>query len=177
MGINPAFSLYHSTWDGILHSQQSLSLAYTYHQAFIGNSNHEASFQGIFEQPIVPGFRINLRSGAVWNSSDDPLHEEDPQRSGVDILPKRFSARHYAGLSGGLEKHIFTTRMLTLSVHGSWQTVFSYGPISGLRFDHGPSAGLRLYFNRVAMPPFSCGVAYNMQSGRYQMAINIGIVY
>ena len=183
LGINPGISLRNSNWDGIFLSQQSISLQYSYNHILSGSYYHQAEFRFIYEQPLVPGFRLNLRSGAIWKSSVDPdaeygidtLFEESPQRAQVDILPNNFSARHYAGFSIGLEKHIFSLSWGTLSGLGSWQSVFSQGPISGFQFDHGPSGGIRFYLTRVALPAMGLGLAYNINSGLFQFAFSLGI--
>jgi hypothetical protein len=116
-----------------------------------------------------------LKSGAVWKSSTDPLYEGGPSSAQVDILPGDFAARNYAGLSAGLEKYIVSFRWGTLSVLGSWQLVFSQGLISGDEFDHGPSAGIRLYLSRIAIPAVGFGAAYNMNSGLFQLTFSIGM--
>jgi len=179
LGISPGISLRSSDWDGILLSQRSISVRYGYDVELSGSSFHQAEFRGIYERSIVPGFRLSLRSGAIWNSSGDPdtapLFEEGPQRAQVDILPRKFSARHYAGISAGLEKYVFKASWGTLSVLGSWQSVFSQGPISGFEFNHGPSGGIRFYLSRVALPAMGIGLAYNLNSGLFQFAFSIGM--
>ena len=180
LGISPSLSMKDDLWDGFLLSRRSLNLAYEYNHAIVGSSFHQLEFSGIYEHSLVPGFRINFRSGAIWKStaSDSgigPLFEEGPQRAHVDILPHNFSARAYAGFSLGLEKHLFKVSWGTLSVMGSWQCVFSNGPISGFEFDHGPSVVTRFYLSRLALPAFGAGFAYNMNSGLFQFAFSIGM--
>ena len=179
MGISPSLSIRDSLWDGFLLSSRSVSLSYGYKLALIGPSYHEAQLTCIYEKPLLPGFRFNFRSGLSWRSlvtsGDASLYEEGPQRAQVDILPPNYSARNYAGFSAGLEKHLFKVSWGTLSVMGAWQCVFSDGPISGLEFDHGPSVGTRFYLSSLALPAFGAGLAYNMNSGLFQFAFNIGM--
>jgi len=176
LGLNPGLSLRYSEWDGYLLSQQSISLSYHYNFAIYGSSYQKVELKTVFEKPLIPGFRFNFRSGAVWNSSVDPKFEEGPNRTAqVDILPKNFSGRHYAGFSAGLEKHLFKTKMGALSVLGSWQCVFSHGPISGTEFDHGPSGGVRFYLSRLALPAMGFNVAYNMNSRLTQFSFTVGM--
>ena len=181
VSLSPGFSMRTSSWDGFLLSQRGFSLIYYYNAAILGASYHQVDFRAFFEQPVVPGFRLVLRSGAVWEtdvgSSTAPLYEEAPQMAQVDILPMSFSARHYAGFSAGFEKYIFKIPWGTLSVIGSWQCVFSNGPISGAEFDNGPSAGLRFYLSRLALPTMGVGLAYNMNSGLYQLGFNMGMSF
>ena len=175
LSFNPVLSLHSGSRDNFFYSQQSISVGYHYNFAISGSSYHQLDFRGIFERSIFPGWRVNIRSGAVWKSGDDPLFEGGPQRAQVDILPSRFSARHYAGLSAGIERHIVRFNWVTLSVLGSWQAVFSYGPILGRQFDQGPAGQLRFYINRPNIPPVGIGAAYNIYSRRFRAALSIGI--
>jgi len=175
--FSPGFALRSSSWDGYLLSQRTLSLGYTYNFALAGASFHEVHFRGVYEQSLIPGFRVNVRSGAVWESGSDPLFEDGPNRAQVDILPWKFSARHYAGFSAGLEKYLLKTKWGTLSALGSWQCVFSQGPLSDnkVEFNHGPSGGIRFYLSRIAIPALGMGLAYNMTTGIYQFSFSVGI--
>jgi hypothetical protein len=179
MFLSPSagFTVRESDWDGFLLSRQSLALEYKFHIALEGDSYHEADASAVYEKSLGPGFRLNLHSGAVWKSGDDPLTEEGPRKSRVDILPGNFSARHYAGFSAGLEKHLFKSKLGDLSVLASWQCVFSRGPISGDEFDHGPSGGVRFYLSRVALPAMGFTVAHNMSSGITQFGFNMGMSF
>ena len=177
LGFTPGFSLHRSDWDGYLLSQQNLSLSYHYNFAISGSSYQQADFRAILEKSLIPGFRLNVRSGAVWKSSSNPLFEEGPNKAQVEILPRKFSARHYAGLSAGLEKHLFTTRMGALSVLGSWQCVYSWGPVLGGEFDNGPSGGIRFYLSRLALPAMGFNAAYNINSGLIQFSFNLGMEF
>ena len=179
LGFSPGLSIKDSQWDGFLLSRRSVSLSYGYNLALSGLSHHEAQLTSIYEQPLIPGFRFNFRSGLSWKSEAGPdtdsLYEEGPQRAQVDILPPKFSAMRYAGFSAGLEKYLFKVSWGTLSLMGAWQCVFSDGPISGVEFDHGPSVGTRFYLSSLALPAFGAGLAYNMNSGLFQFAFSIGM--
>jgi hypothetical protein len=175
LGLGPGLELRYTRWDGYLLSQQSLSLTYTWQLALRGSSFHQAELSGIYQRPILPGFLLSFKTGAAWNSGEDPLFEEDPHKAQVDILPRDFSARRYAGFSLGLEKYLFKARHGTLSALASWQGVFSQGPIGGNEFDHGPSGGIRFYLSRLAIPALGAGLAYNVSSGVYQFSFSLGM--
>lgn len=178
--FTPGFSLRYSSWDGYLLSQRGLSLKYTYNLALTGLSFHQGEFRGIYEQPLVPGFRINLYSGGVWkyaaSGSLNPLFEEGPQKAQVNILPRKLSARQYTGFSAGLEKYLFKIKWGTFSVLASWQCVFSQGPLSENKaeFNHGPSGGIGFYLSSLAIPALSANYAYNISTGIYQFSFSIG---
>ena len=177
LGITPGLSLRFSDWDGYFLSQQSISLSYHYNFAIEGSSYHQADLRAVYEKSLIPGLRLSLKSGAVWTSGSDPLNEEGPNRAHVNILPGKFSARHYAGFSAGLEKHLIKTRIGTLSVLGSWQCVLSHGPISGSEIDSGPSGGFRFYLSQLALPAMGANIAYNINSGLYQFSFHIGMEF
>ena len=181
LGFSPGLSFNSSRWDGYLLSQRNASLSYSFNLALAGSSYHQLEFRGIFEQPLAPGFRFNLRSGVIWKSvagsGTSPLFEEGPYNSQVDILPRRFSALRYAGISAGLEKYIIKLPFGTLSVTGSWQYVASHRPDSGFEFNQGPAGGLSFYLSRLALPAFGAVMAYNMNSQRFQFGFNMGMSF
>ena len=180
LGFSPGISMYSSSWDGYLLSQRSLSVSYGYYHGFTGSSYHQFGFQGVFEQPFIPGFRFISRSGAVWKSASDfssnlnPLFEDGQSRAQVNILPGSYAARSYAGLSIGLEKHLFSIKWGTLSLLGAWQFVISEGSISGFDFNNGPFAELRFYLSQLALPAMGVGITYNVNSGLFQLGFNMG---
>jgi hypothetical protein len=175
LGFSSGLTIQSRSWDGFLLSRRSLSVNYDYRYGIKGSSYHRVGFRAAYEQSLVPGFRIMLKSGAAWKSSADALYEDGPSSAQVDILPRNFAARNYAGFSAGLEKYILSFSWGTFSVLGAWQLVFSQGLISGNEFDHGPSAGIRFYLSRIAIPALGFGAAYNMNSGLFQLTFSIGM--
>jgi hypothetical protein len=173
LGFSPGLSLRYSHWDGFLLSEQSASLEYTFNAGLRGPSFHTVELGGRYEKSLLPGFRLNLQTGAAWTDSSDPLFEQNPK--GADILPRNFSARYYGSFSGGLEKYLVKFRFGTISLLGSWQIVYSHGPVLGEGVDHGPSGGLRFYLSRLAVPALGIGAAYNINSGLFQFAFNLGM--
>jgi len=176
-GFNLGLSLRRSGWDGFFLSQQSFSLGFNYNHVISGSSFFQIDFRGVYEQPLIPGLRLNIRSGGVWKSTSNPLFEEGQQRAQVSILPQDYSALHYTGISVGLEKSLFKTSWGMLSVKGSWQAVFSHGLISGFEFNHGPSGEIQFYLSRLALPAIGGGIAYNMNSGLYQINFSLGMSF
>ena len=176
-GFNLGLSVRQSSWDGFFLSQQSFSVGFNYNHVVSGSSFFQVDFRGVYEYPLIPGFRLNIRSGGGWKSTSDPLFEEGPQRAQVSILPRNYSALHYAGLSIGLERSLFRTSWGMLSIHGSWQAVFSSGLISDFEFNHGPSVDIQFYLSRLALPAIGGGIAYNMNSGLYQFNFSLGMSF
>ena len=177
IGINLGASIRQSGWDGFFLSQQSFSLGFNYNHLISGTPFFQADFRGVYEQPLVPGFRLNIRTGGVWKSTSNPLFEEGQQKAQVSILPRNYSALHYAGISIGLEKSLFKTSWGMLSIKGSWQAVLSHGLISDFEFNHGPSCEIQFYLSRLALPAIGGGIAYNMNSGLYQFNFSLGMSF
>ncbi|MCL2282219.1 MAG: hypothetical protein FWC26_02765 [Fibromonadales bacterium] len=177
IGISPRLSLRNSNWDGYLLSSQNLSFGYNYNHAISGSSFHQLEYSGNYEKPLVPGFRLNLRSGGIWKSATDPLFKEDQKKALVNVLPENYFESYYAGLSAGLEKYLFKSRHGTLSAQGLWQGVFSGDDVSHLEFDHGPFGGIVFYLSRVALPAVGFGFAYNMVSGQYRYSFSVGMSF
>jgi hypothetical protein len=177
IGIVPTLSLRRSEWDGYFLSEQGASLNYTYQIGLNGPSFHSVSLNGAFVKSLVPGFRIDVKTGAVYSPEAPVLFESSPSSARVDILPGKFSARTYAGVSAGFEKYLVKFGFGTLSVAAAYQAVWSQGPILGLQFDHGPAGGLRFYLSRLAIPAMGFGVAYNVPADFFQGTFTIGMSF
>jgi hypothetical protein len=173
IGISPGIAFRFSSWDGYLLSERSLSLSYGYAPAFVGSSFHGPDMRFVFAFPVVPGFLASVKGEASVKAGAGRVFEGSPR--GVDILPARFSALHYAGAQAGLEKYLFKTRLGTLSAFASWQAVFSSGSLSGETFDHGPAGGVRFYLSRIAIPALGFTVAYNMTTSLPQFSFSLGM--
>jgi len=176
IGFNPRLSIRNSSWDGYFLNSKGITFEYSYNLNTFGSSFHEAGYRCNFDQSIVPGFRMNIKSGGSWKSTSDPLFYDGPQKAQVNILPRKYSALYYAGLSAGLEKYLLKGNSGTLSFQGSYQGVFSY-PKSTFEFDHGPSGGLVFYLSRIAIPAIGTGLAYNMVSGLFQFSFSMGMSF
>ena len=177
IGINPRISVRYSSWDGFFLSEEKITFEYSYNYAIIGSSYHQIEYLGNYEKSLIPGFRLNIRSGGVWKSTDDPLFEDGPSAAQVNILPRNYSALYYAGLSAGLEKYIAKLRWGTLSFQGAWQCVFSGKDNNDFYFDHGPSGGIVFYLSRIAIPAIGTNIAYNITSGLFQFSFSVGMSF
>jgi hypothetical protein len=141
------------------------------------SSFHSVSFSGAFVKSIVPGFRVDIKTGIIYAPEAPAFFESSPSAARVDILPSAFSARNYAGVSAGLEKHLVKFGFGTLSVAAAYQALWSEGPVLGHQFDHGPAGGIRLYLNRLAVPAVGFGVAYNVRAGYLQGTFTAGMTF
>ncbi|MDR1411727.1 MAG: hypothetical protein LBI91_05955 [Spirochaetaceae bacterium] len=177
LGIVPSLSARRTEWDGYFLSEQGVSVNYTFNAVFDAPSFHSVSLSGAFAKSIIPGFRADIRAGVIYAPGAPVLSESPPSGAKVDILPSTFSARNYAGISAGLEKHLFKFGFGTLSVAAAYQALWSQGPILGHQFDHGPAGGIRLYLSRIALPAMGLGAAYNVRADLFQGTFTIGMSF
>ncbi|MDR2111065.1 MAG: hypothetical protein LBP32_07135 [Spirochaetaceae bacterium] len=175
LGVSPGISLRKTDWDGYLLSRQSISLEYTYTIGIRYPSSHSASILAAYERSLIPGFKAGLRTGIVYAPRAASLFESPPSSVQIDILPRSFSARNYAGASADVEKYLFQFSFGTLSALLSYQIVWSEGPLLGSRFDHGVMGAVRFYLSRLAIPALGFGMAYNVAARYFQCSFNIGI--
>jgi hypothetical protein len=176
-GINPSLEISRRHWDGFLLSQQRASLSYTLTLPFDNSPLHAISVRGNYEMSIIPGFKAGIRGGIRYAPKSLPILESAASSVDITILPRSFSARHFAGASLGFEKYLYKFSQGTLAFLASYQVVYSYGPILGDQFDHGVSGALNFYLSRIAIPALGFGVSYNVAKDEYLGVFNIGISF
>ncbi|MDR1147545.1 MAG: hypothetical protein LBK66_02825 [Spirochaetaceae bacterium] len=175
LGMGGGFSMRKSHWDGYLLSEKNLTAGYTFTAGIASDSFHEIKLRSVYQESLLPGFKLNLSGGALYQPYVPPLFESSPQAAQVNILPNSFSARNYAGLSAGFEKYLFRISVGVLSAIASYQIVFSEGPIIGARLDHGAAASLVFYLSKLAIPAMGLGFAYNVSAGYPQFYFSVGM--
>jgi len=176
-GAGKDLAVRRNSWDGFFLSQESASIRYFFYTDFDDVTFQSIRFQGTWERSLIPGFRLNLRTGILFNPDAPILSESSPGVAQVVILPREFSARNYAGFSAGLEKSIFRTAAGTLSLSVAYQAVYSYGSILGDSFDHGGLAMIFFYLHRLAIPALGLGVAYNVERNYLQGFFSFGMSF
>ena len=176
-GFGSRLSLQQSSWDGYLLSQEEATLQFSCRIANRGFMFQIINFRGVWEKPLVPGFRVNVRKGLVFQPNVPILFEDSPSDAQVDILPHTFSAQHYAGASAGLEKYLVKIPAGTLSLDASYQVVYSRGSILGDSLDHGVAGKLSFYLSRLAIPALGLGVAYNVKEDYLQGSFSLGMSF
>ena len=176
-GAGAGLSLRRSSWDGFFLSQESASLEYFFKTDFDGFSYHSIGFRGVWEKSLIPGFRINLKSGLLFEPDAPLLFESSPYAAQVAILPGDFSARNYAGVSAGLEKCLIKIPAGTLSLAAAYQLVYSKGSVLGDSVDHGVMGMLVFYLNRLAIPALGLGAAYNVKENYLQGSFSLGMSF
>jgi hypothetical protein len=177
IGIAAEVSWRKSRWDGFLLSEESLSGGYTFMAGLEGPSFQVLRFRGIYEKSLLPGFRINLHTGMLYQPGVTLLSESSPAAVQVMILPSSFSARHYGGASLGMEKYLVKTSLGVLSAVVSYQAVYSQGSILGNQFDHGIAGTFSFYLSKLAIPALGLGIAYNIPADYLQGSFNLGMSF
>ncbi|MDR1362891.1 MAG: hypothetical protein LBJ35_02415 [Spirochaetaceae bacterium] len=176
-GVGAGVSFRKSHWDGYLLSEKVVSTGYTFMAGIESDSFHEIRFHGVYQESLLPGFKVNLNSGLLYQPFVPPLFESSPRSVQISILPDHFSARHYAGVSAGFEKYLFKVSAGVLSAAVSYQAVFSEGPILGVRLDHGAAGAVVFYLSKIAIPAMGIGVSYNVGEKYPQFSFSLGMSF
>jgi hypothetical protein len=176
--VSPSISIRNtSTWDGYFLNEKHLTLKYDYTFVFGDDDVQSVSLNAAFNHSIIPGFRIVAKSGAVFATpSAAPFFMQSPSTT-VNILPTSYYATDFAGISLGLEKHLFKFAHGTLSLSAAYQAVYAHGDLSAHQFDHGAAAMLLVYFSKLALPAIGLGGAYNVTKNTWQYAFNAGMAF
>jgi hypothetical protein len=175
--LDTSISVRKNSWDGFLLSEEGAQAAYSWTAGFGAASYHRLSLSGTWEKSLVPGFRLVLKGGGAWAPLIPVLQESSPREARVNILPSAFTARHFAGGSLGLEKHLYKFSFGSLSALASWQAVWTEGSVLGGRFDQGPAGGVSLYLSRIAIPALAVGAAYNITAAYFQFSFSMGMSF
>ncbi|MDR2618457.1 MAG: hypothetical protein LBC62_06265 [Treponema sp.] len=175
--LSAGASFRRSSWDGFFLSEERVQTGYSWTAGFGAPSWHRISLMAGWEKSIVPGFRFVLKGGGAWAPEIPVLGESSPNEAQVNILPSSFVARHFAGASLGLEKHLFKFGFGSLSLFASWQAIWTEGSVLDARFDHGPAGGVSLYLSKIAIPALAVGAAYNAAADYFQLSFSLGMSF
>jgi hypothetical protein len=177
--LSPAIRIAaNNTWDGYFLNEKTVSLKYDYTFVIGDDDVHSVSINAGFNHSIVPGFRLIAKSGLVFATpSAAPFFTTPPANGVANILSGTYSTTNSAGVSLGLEKHLFKFSQGTLSLSAAYQTVYSHSDLMAHQFDHGPSGMLLMYFSRLALPAIGLGGAYNVATNTWQYAFNAGMQF
>jgi hypothetical protein len=176
--LSPGISIRRNTWDGYFLNEKQVSVKYGYTFVPEDTDVHSVSMNAAFNHSIIPGFRLIAKSGVVFATpSAAPFYDSSPINAAVNILPAKYAALDFAGLSVGLEKYLFKFKFGTIAMAAAYQAVYSHGDLLAYQFDHGPVAMVQMYLSRVALPGIGLGGAYNVDKNTWQFAFNIGMTF
>jgi outer membrane protein assembly factor BamA len=178
VSIAPGVGITHNTWDGYFLNEKSASIKYTYNFVIGGADVHSVMLSGTLNHSIIPGFRATAKTGMIFATpSASPFFASSPISAAVNILPQKYSAVDFMGISLWLEKYIYKFKFGTLALSAAYQIVFSHGDLLEHQFDHGPAAMLQMYLSGIAIPAVGLGGAYNVDKNTWQYAASIGVAF
>ncbi|MFP3042213.1 hypothetical protein LQZ19_10395 [Treponema primitia] len=178
ISISPGIGIHNDTWDGYFLNGIDASLKYNYQLIIDNDDVHSISLNAALNRSIIPRLRFTAKTGIVFaTASSSPFFESSSINSGVNILPQKYSAVDFAGISLGLERFLFKFSFGTVSVSAVYQAVYSHGELLHHQFDHGPAAMMQMYFSKVAFPGMGLGGAYNVDKNTWQYAFNVGMAF
>lgn len=163
------------SWDGTFLSEKSASVGYIQNFALDGPDFGALYLRFKYESAPFPGLKLGLRGAGVLAPDSPPTAETGADMVRLGILPGAYAARSIAALAAGLEFKLVSLGAATFAGLADYQLGLSEGPLIGERLDHGPSAGLRLYLARVAIPAMDLSLAYNAVSGLMRLNFGIGM--
>jgi hypothetical protein len=175
--FNPSLDIRESNWDGYFLSEQRFSADYTYTYGIDTASHHSERLRINLEQSLIPGFRMLISATLLYAGNAGILFENSPSSVHINILPRNFFARSYAGFSGGLEKCLSKFSAGTLSVLAAWEGALSEGPVLGPCWDQGIFGSIRLYLSRVAIPALGLGYGYNISRRQSTFVFSMGMAF
>jgi hypothetical protein len=178
ISLSQALGYSHDTWDGYFLNEISAALKYTATIVIGDKDAHSIAFNGTWNQTIVPSLRLTAKTGIIFATpSSSPFFESSPINAAVNILPQKYSAVDFSGISVGLEQFLFAVPFGSVSISAAYQAVYSNSELLRNQFDHGVVAMLQLYLSRVAIPGIGLGGAYNVAKNTWEYAFNIGMQF
>jgi hypothetical protein len=175
--LSPELSIRWSDWDGYLLNENHALLKYDCTFTFDGGHTHSLSLNAVCHHSVIPGFRVFAKGGAVFSSASADPFFTPPMNNVVNILAMSYSPTSFAGASLGLETHLCTVSLGTVTLSFAYQAVYSHGDVSPHQADHGAAASLQLYFSGIALPAVGLGGSYNAARNVWQYTLNIGLSF
>ncbi len=158
--FNVSYSL--NDWNGVFLSTSSFSTFVAAGSSTYGKVFEKAGFSAIIQRPIVKYVRFRV-SNCFSLQHDVPFPTLQGRQSvGVTILPNDFGSSKMIGLTGSIEGAVVKTKMLTISIYGTYECVDVENYDRSMDFSHGFNAGTRVYLSKLAFPAVSFGYAYNV---------------
>ena len=158
--FNVAYSL--NDWNGVFLSTSSFSTFMAVGSSTYGKVFERTGFSVIIQRPIVKYVRFRV-SNCFSLQHDVPFPTLQGRQSvGVSILPNNFGSPKMLGLTGSIEGAVVKTKMLTISIYGTYECVDVENYDRSMDFSHGFNAGTRVYLSKLAFPAMSFGYAYNV---------------
>ncbi len=173
LNLKAGLSARSSRWDGVFLSENTVSLRYTYH--LLGQLYQDVSLGFQAQIASLPGLRFSLRGTQLYGF-DVPLALESPvAEAGISILPSNYRAAIVSAGSLNAEARLFSLRWGVISALLGYQGALTQGLLTPWRWDQGPTAGLRLYVARLAIPAVDMGAAYNLSTGLFRATFGVGM--
>jgi hypothetical protein len=175
LNLKTGLSARSSRWDGVFLSENTATLRYTYHSALLGQTYQDAALGFQTQVAPLPGLRFALRGTQLY-AVDVPLAMESPTaETGISILPSNYRAATVSAGALNAEGRLFSLRWGVISALLGYQGALTQGLLTDPRWDQGPTAGLRLYVARLAIPAVDMGAAYNLSTGLFRATFGVGM--
>lgn len=174
--VSASWGISDSSWNGYFVSSNSFSVG----TEIIFSDNPKQycaqtfNFEGQVQKIVAP--RIRLMTNARGFFSNDLFVTNYTSRgsSGVTLLPSKFATPQVFGLLSGLEAVVAKAKFGMLTVYGLYSVAVARDWNKTFYACHGPEAGVRIYFAKLAFPAFAMGASYNINENRFQYSVSGG---
>ena len=190
------YSISMSDWNGFFMSTHSMNITSMFSKYFGTEDESELtsvsqthSLSCSVQQPVFsPKVRFCAGlSGAFTKALDGKsAHIAEAKKrasAGVTILSGDFKTDAIFGGTLGFEAALLTFKFGLISAFANYEFVWaddfsekiSFSNFRDLHFCQGPSAGMRLYLSKIALPALSMAISYNASERYWQYAFSVGM--
>ncbi len=166
-----------SSWNGIFLSSNGVSISGGIY--FSDNSDFKIgeSISASAKAQLPVAQKIRLLGAASLFFGNDLFYPQWQSRTmaGISVLPSDFRTLRIFGVSSGAEFCIVKIKFGMLSAYALYQVALAQDWNKSLYFAHGPEAGIRVYFAKIAIPAISMGGSYNVTNNSWQYSFSFGM--
>ncbi len=173
--VRTGLSTRSSDWNGVFLLESLASLGASYSFGLVGDSFYTFDARAVVERPLGTRLRARASAAGLFSPLAPAVFDVSPSALGLTILPSDFAARSAASAVFGLEARLAAFRFGLLSALVSYEGAVVNGELLGTEIAHGPSAGIRLYVAKVAVPAMSVVVSYNAEADVVRGSFGIGM--
>ena len=174
--VSASWGISDSSWNGYFVSSNSFKVG----TEIIFSDNPEQlcaqtfTFEGQVQRVVVPRVRLMTNARGFFSNNLFVTNYAGRGSSGVTLLPSKFATPQIFGLLSGFEAVVAKAKFGMLTVYGLYSVAVARDWDKTLYACHGPEAGVRVYFAKLAFPAFAMGASYNIDENRVQYSVSGG---
>ena len=174
--VSASWGISDSSWNGYFVSSNSFKVGTEI--LFSDNSEQYCAqtfnFEGQVQRVVIPRIRLMTNARGFFSNNLFVTNYTGRGSSGVTLLPSKFVTPQIFGLLSGLEAVVAKAKFGMLTVYALYEVAVARDWNKTFYACHGPEAGVRVYFAKLAFPAFAMGASYNIDENRFQYSISGG---